>query len=76
MQAMGLAPPEGMGWGEFALRFTLSIPGVASAIVGTGRLAHLRENIAWAARGPLDPDVVAAWRAHFRASDAGWTGQV
>ena len=76
MQAMAWTPPEGMDWGEFALRFTLSIPGVASAIVGTGRLAHLHENIAWAAGGPLDPDVVAAWRAHFRACDAGWTGQV
>jgi aryl-alcohol dehydrogenase-like predicted oxidoreductase len=76
MQAMAWTPPEGMDWGEFALRFTLSIPGVASAIVGTSRLAHLHENIAWAARGPLDPDMVAAWRAHFRACDAGWTGQV
>jgi aryl-alcohol dehydrogenase-like predicted oxidoreductase len=76
MQAMGLSPPADMGWGEFALRFTLSIPHVASAIVGTGRLAHLRENIAWAARGPLPAEVVAAWRARFAACDPGWRGQV
>jgi aryl-alcohol dehydrogenase-like predicted oxidoreductase len=76
MQAMGLAPPEGMGWGEFALRFTLSVPGVASAIVGTSRLAHLRENVAWAARGPLPAEVIAAWAERFRDRDDGWTGQV
>jgi aryl-alcohol dehydrogenase-like predicted oxidoreductase len=76
MRAMGMAPPGDMPWGEFALRFTLSVPGVASAIVGTGRLAHLRENIAWAERGPLDAATVQAWRQRFRASDEGWTGQV
>ena len=76
MQAIGLAPPDGMAWGEFALRFTLSIAGVASAIVGTGRLAHLLENVQWAARGPLDPGVVAAWRDRFRTMDDGWIGQV
>ena len=76
MQAIGLAPPDGMAWGEFALRFTLSIPSVASAIVGTGRLAHLLENAQWAARGPLGRDLVAAWRDRFRAMDDGWIGQV
>jgi aryl-alcohol dehydrogenase-like predicted oxidoreductase len=76
MQAMALAPPEGMGWGEFALRFTLSFDSVGSAIVGTSRLAHLRENLAWAARGPLEAGLVEAWRARFRACDDGWRGQV
>lgn len=76
MRAMALAPPEGMDWGEFALRFTLSLPGVASAIVGTGRPAHLRENLAWAARGALDGEVVAAWRQRFRERDSDWRGQV
>jgi aryl-alcohol dehydrogenase-like predicted oxidoreductase len=76
MRAMGMAPPGGMPWGEFALRFTLSVPGVASAIVGTGRLAHLLENVGWAAKGPLDSAVVEAWRARFREADQGWTGQV
>ena len=76
MRAMGMAPPGEMPWGEFALRFTLSLPGVASAIVGTGRLEHLRENVAWAAKGPLDVALVESWRARFRACDADWTGQV
>ena len=76
MRAMGMAPPGEMPWGEFALRFTLSMPGVASAIVGTGRLAHLRENVAWAAKGPLDAALVESWRTRFRACDEGWSGQV
>jgi len=76
MRAMGLAPPGEMPWGEFALRFTLSVPGVASAIVGTGRLAHLLENVAWASKGPLDEALVSQWRQRFRERDADWTGQV
>jgi len=76
MRAMGMAPPGDMPWGEFALRFTLSVPGVASAIVGTGRLAHLIENVGWAAKGPLAPDLLAAWRTRFRERDEDWIGQV
>jgi aromatic ring-opening dioxygenase catalytic subunit (LigB family) len=49
---------------------------VAGAIVGTGRLVHLLENVSWAARGPLDSDLVTTWRERFRAADAGWIGQV
>jgi aryl-alcohol dehydrogenase-like predicted oxidoreductase len=76
MRAMGMAPPGDMPWGEFALRFTLSVPGVASAIVGTGRLAHLLENVAWASKGPLEPVLVDAWRQCFRERDDDWRGQV
>jgi aryl-alcohol dehydrogenase-like predicted oxidoreductase len=76
MRALGMAPPRDMPWGEFALRFTLSMPGVASAIVGTGRGAHLRENVGWASKGPLEPALVAAWQARFRALDQDWIGQV
>jgi aryl-alcohol dehydrogenase-like predicted oxidoreductase len=76
MRAMGLAPPQGMDWGEFALRYTLSVPGVASAIVGTSRAAHLRENAGWAARGALPAELMAQWRARYAACDAGWRGQV
>ncbi|CAN5294883.1 aldo/keto reductase [soil metagenome] len=75
-KAMALEPPEGMAWGEFALRFTLSLPGVASAIVGTGRLGHLQENVAWAARGALPDSVLDHWRARFRTMDQGWDGQI
>lgn len=74
-QAMQLRPGN-LPWGELAIRFALSVPGVASAIVGTGRLAHLQENIDWAANGKLDDAAVASIRERFRASDADWRGQV
>lgn len=74
-QAMGL-DDGGREWGETALRFTLSIPGVSSAIVGTGRPAHLREAMAWAQAGALDAAEVARWQARFRACDSGWDGQI
>ena len=53
---------EGTSRHEFVLRFTLSHPGVSSAIVGTGNLEHLRGNVAIAARGPLPDDVYAEAR--------------
>lgn len=42
---------------EFVLRFTLSHPGLSSAIVGTARMSHLTQNIAVAERGPLPPEL-------------------
>ena len=42
---------------EFVLRFTLSHPGLSSTIVGTSKTAHLRANLAVAAKGPLPADV-------------------
>ncbi len=74
-QAMGL-DSGGLDWGELALRFSLSVPGVSSAIVGTGSVEHLREAIAWASKGPLDAETVARWQARFAEKDAGWTGQI
>ncbi|WP_300609263.1 aldo/keto reductase [Trebonia sp.] len=44
---------------ELILRFTLSHPGVSSAIVGTSNPEHLRTNVAAASRGPLPPDTYA-----------------
>jgi aryl-alcohol dehydrogenase-like predicted oxidoreductase len=43
---------------EFTLRFTLSIPDLDTTIVGTRDLAHLRDNIAAALKGPLPDDVM------------------
>ena len=74
-QAMGL-DSGGMDWGELAIRFALSIPGVSSAIVGTGRTAHLLQNRAWAAKGPLDPETVARWQERFAECGQGWSGQI
>ena len=50
----------------------------ALRILRTDRIdiAHLLENVAWAAHGSLDTEVVSTWRERFRASDDGWIGQV
>jgi len=60
-QAAGLDEllEDGMNRHEFILRFTLSLPGLSSTIVGTGNLDHLRGNVAMASRGPLRADVHA-----------------
>jgi aryl-alcohol dehydrogenase-like predicted oxidoreductase len=42
---------------EFVLRFTLSHPGLSSAIVGTANMNHLRSNLASAENGPLPADL-------------------
>jgi aryl-alcohol dehydrogenase-like predicted oxidoreductase len=53
---------EGMSRHEFILRFTLSHPGLSSAIVGTTKPEHARSNVAIASRGPLPEDVYAEAR--------------
>ncbi len=47
----------GMARMEFALRFTLSHPGLSSAIIGTSSVPHLTWNIAVAERGPLPAEL-------------------
>jgi aryl-alcohol dehydrogenase-like predicted oxidoreductase len=60
-QAAGLDDllEDGMNRHEFILRFTLSLPGLSSTIVGTSSPDHLRSNVAMASRGPLPADVHA-----------------
>lgn len=64
----------GLSAHEVALRFTVFSTGAHTSIIGTGSTAHLRDNIALVARGPL-PDLAvahirAAWRRH------GWPGWI
>jgi len=65
------------GWSEMALRFTLSQPGVSTAIIGTTNLAHAQKNILAAGKGPLPGPVIQKIRDAFkRAEGSGeWTGQ-
>jgi aryl-alcohol dehydrogenase-like predicted oxidoreductase len=42
---------------DFLIRFAISHPDVDSAIIGTGSVAHLTENIQAANHGPLPADV-------------------
>jgi len=66
-------------WAELALRFTLSQPGVHTAIVGTTNPAHVAPNIAAADKGALPAAQVEAIRAAFahaeRADSEEWRAQ-
>jgi len=66
-------------WPEIALRFTLSVEGVHSAIIGTTRPENAERNIQYSERGALAPDVVKKIRFAFEKAQAagggGWTGQ-
>ncbi|MGH7277397.1 MAG: aldo/keto reductase [Candidatus Rokuibacteriota bacterium] len=67
-------PEEAAG---VALRFTLSAPGVHTAIVGTTRAERWLENAALLAAGPLPAETIAAIRARWReVADPTWVGQV
>ncbi|MDB5327370.1 MAG: aldo/keto reductase [Phycisphaerales bacterium] len=64
-------------WPTIALRFTLSQPGVSSALVGTTRLANAQKNFEAVSQGPLSADVVTKLRDAFKKADpaGAWTGQ-
>lgn len=49
---------------ELALRFCLSAPEVSTVIPGMRRAAHVRQNAAVSARGPLPPDLLAELAPH------------
>ena len=49
---------------ELALRFCLSSPGVATVIPGMRRAAHVRQNVAAAAKGRLTAGMLAKLEAH------------
>lgn len=61
---------------RFALRFTLAIPGVHTAIVGTKNPSRWRENAALLDSGPLSPEEYEAVRSRWReTARSDWTGQ-
>jgi len=61
---------------SIALLFTLSVPGVHTAIVGTSKPGRWRENAALLEAGPLTPEQFQRIRARWReAADATWVGQ-
>jgi aryl-alcohol dehydrogenase-like predicted oxidoreductase len=59
-----------------ALRFTLSVPGVHTAIVGTTRPERWQQNAALLAAGALAPADFEQIRARWReVADRSWVGQ-
>ncbi|HET6385401.1 MAG TPA: aldo/keto reductase [Armatimonadota bacterium] len=68
--------PEMGGAIGMALRFTLSVPGVSTAIVGTTRPGRWRENADRLAAGPLSEEEFQAIRARWHeAAQPDWVGQ-
>jgi aryl-alcohol dehydrogenase-like predicted oxidoreductase len=61
---------------EKALRFTLTAPGVQTAIVGTTKPDHWRKNAEYASAGSLDAGQFDSIRNRWRqVASADWTGQ-
>jgi aryl-alcohol dehydrogenase-like predicted oxidoreductase len=60
-----------------ALRFTVSLPGVHTAIVGTTRPERWQQNAALLARGPLPTKEFERIRARWReVAESTWVGQI
>ncbi len=64
---------EGETLQDFLIRFAISHPGVASAVIGTKNEAHLRRNAAAAEKGPLSGEIYAEAkrRLNFAGAVAG-----
>jgi aryl-alcohol dehydrogenase-like predicted oxidoreductase len=75
MQAMQL-DIHPLDWLEIAVRFSAYAPGVASAIVGTGRADHLLRNVELVDKGPLPEAQRLRICAAFQSKDRGWSGHV
>lgn len=64
-------------WAEIALRFTVGVEGVSTAIIGTTNPDHAIANLHAAAKGPLPEDVQRKLRVAFQKAEPSgkWSGQ-
>lgn len=75
-EALGIESISDLAWAEIALRFTLSVPGVHTAIVGTTSERSARANLEAWAKGPLPESAMRQLREAFdRVATNAWTGQ-
>jgi len=59
-----------------ALRFTLTVPGIHTAIVGTSRPGRIRQNMAALESGPLPPELYSAIRNRWQEiAPRDWVGE-
>jgi aryl-alcohol dehydrogenase-like predicted oxidoreductase len=70
-RAMGM-DPQGLEWGDLALRFSAFAPGVASAIVGTNKPENLQRNLDIVNRGTLDTSTESLIMQTFAARADNW----
>jgi hypothetical protein len=65
------------GAAGIALRFTLSLPGVHTTVIGTTNPRRFSQNLALAAAGPLPAEQIAAIRARWaEVAQPDWVGQI
>lgn len=76
LEAMGITPNDlgfrgyaDIEWPDIALRFTLSVPGVHTAIAGTTSQVNMRANIAAAQKRALPEDVYRQIREAFKKAE-------
>jgi aryl-alcohol dehydrogenase-like predicted oxidoreductase len=67
---LGFSGEVGTAWSEIALRFTLSQPGVTTAIVGTTKTSNVERNLDTLSKGVLAENVIADLRAAFQRAEA------
>ena len=72
LRAMNLSIND---WPSTALRFTLSLPGVTTAIASSTSVENQQANLAAVEAGPLDAETVGAIRDAFQQAEAA-SGQV
>ncbi len=74
-QAMDI-DPQGLDWTALALRFVGFLPGVASCIVGTGKLDNFKANVRALAEGPLPEPLQTQATQAFARHGAQWGGLI